>query len=80
MAPIRGSDIPLPPGISLGDRIKTNARYAQAHKRAPGPFVGTIIGGSRSCDGQTIVQFDHRSWPCGMPVNEFEVVRDDGEA
>jgi hypothetical protein len=66
--------IPLPDGLKIGQRIRTTKRYAICHLRAPGPFGGTILGGSRSQDGPVTVKLDHQIWAKPQPLVWIEVV------
>ena len=68
--------VTLPPGYSIGMRIKTNRTYAITHTRAPGPLVGTIVNGSKGNDGAFIVKFDEHKHPRAIFGSMFDLVED----
>jgi hypothetical protein len=57
IGPPRATEFKLPEGFALGQRIRTNQRYAQGSKLVP-YLEGVIIGGSRSQNGDLRVQWD----------------------
>jgi len=64
----------LPPGLKVGDRIRTNARYANAHTRQPGPHLGTILNGCWRQATEVLVKLDCHMHAREMDVRFFEVI------
>jgi hypothetical protein len=63
-----------PPGYAVGQRIRTNARYAACNKRNPGPRFGVIVSGSKGRDGPVMIKLDEHRHPHPMTTNLFEVI------
>ena len=70
----RVQEIKLPDGFHIGQRIRTTRRYAICHLRAPGPFNGTIVGGSEGNEGPVTILLDHHTYAKALFLSWFEVI------
>lgn len=66
----------LPEGYSVGTRVVTNARYAACYVRSPKRRLGTIVGPSKSTDGNVYVKLDDHKYPKPMDLRLFDIVGD----